>query len=174
MGLEPKNVEALRVRGRACFDKGEPEKALTDLDQAISPIRTTLRRWRPAARSTTSRKNGTRRSPTSRRRSRCDPKNVEALRGRGRAYLEKEKLGEALTDLGKAIAIDKDDTEALLSRAMVYHERKELDKAIDDYTVVLRHEPQNVDALRGRGRAYFEKNKPERGPGRPGQGHRHR
>jgi Tfp pilus assembly protein PilF len=79
---------------------------------------------------------------------RRSPKLASAYLKRGAAYLMKDDLDRALTDLDQAISLDPKTAFVYLSRAEIFSAKGEVDRAITDYTEVINLDPKFA-------RAYF-------------------
>ncbi len=75
---------------------------------------------------------------------------------RGTAYLLKNSLDSALTDLSSALSLDPNHETAYFNRGLIYGRRGESQRALDDYSRCLTLNPSNAKALNNRGAIYRE------------------
>ncbi len=84
----------------------------------------------------------------------------DAYCNRGRAYLTKGNLGNAIADCTEAIRLDPKNAVAYLFRGTAYAATRttgsDYDKAIADFTEAIRLDPKNAYAYRCRGEVYAE------------------
>lgn len=88
---------------------------------------------------------------------RLEPKRVEALNGRARAYDRSGQGDQAVQDWYDAIKINPDNAEAFAGIGDAFRLKGQLDRAIKDLDEAIRLRPDDVAALESRGRAYYAK-----------------
>ena len=76
---------------------------------------------------------------------------------RGTRFYEKSDYKAALSDLDRALALDKSHANALYNRAMTYKQLGEPDRALADMAAYLSTRPDDPDAFLQRGNLYLEK-----------------
>lgn len=86
-----------------------------------------------------------------------DPKNVNALIGRGDAYDDKGDHDRAIADYNQVLAIDPKNPYAFYNRGLAYRRMNDYDRAIADYTKAIAYKADYADAYYGRGIAYRNK-----------------
>ena len=89
---------------------------------------------------------------------RVDPKNVRALISRGITFNNKRALDRALTDFNEAIRLDPKFALAYVNRGTSHRSKGDVDRAIADFNEAIRLEPRYASAFRLRGSAYIAKN----------------
>lgn len=72
----------------------------------------------------------------------ADPRNAEALKGRGNCRLQLKMLDEAVADLTAALETHPDDPATLRYRGLAYAELRDFPKAIADFSAVVRLMPE--------------------------------
>jgi tetratricopeptide (TPR) repeat protein len=99
---------------------------------------------------------------------RLDQSYKPAYLGRGRVYLERKQLDEALADFDAAIKLYENDTnshavpnttyaKAYVGRGDVYWQKRDFDKALDAYDRAILFDPNLPDAHVNRGKVLAEK-----------------
>ncbi len=85
-----------------------------------------------------------------------DPKSVDALGGRGLAYVKKLSYDLAIADYDKAIEIKPKNAAAYANRAAAYERKGNAEKAVADYDKALELEPTNEFVKAGATRLHAE------------------
>ncbi len=80
-----------------------------------------------------------------------DPENAVPHTVRAQINILREKLDDAVEDLGRAIKINGDNIGALLLRASIYSDQQNFDNALEDINRVLELEPLLVQGIQMRG-----------------------
>ena len=103
---------------------------------------------------------------------RLDPKDAEAHKDRGIAYMRKGRyvrqrdylgqgvLDKAIADFTRAIWLRPGDANAYFLRGTAHRANGNLDKAIADFTAAIRIDPRDAKSYNGRSVAYREKGEP--------------
>jgi len=91
-----------------------------------------------------------------------DAHDEESFSQRAIAYLQLERLAEALTDCNAALAIDTADVDALCVRGEILLEQGQVQDALADLNLAVATSPGDVDARVSRGRAWLALGKPRK------------
>jgi tetratricopeptide (TPR) repeat protein len=86
-----------------------------------------------------------------------DPKNVEAYRGRGLAYLGKRDFDRAIRDFDQMIQLDPGSARGYGNRGLSYGQKGDYDRAIRDLDQAIRLDPKIARAHLFRGKVYVIK-----------------
>jgi tetratricopeptide (TPR) repeat protein len=86
-----------------------------------------------------------------------DPKNVDAYRGRGLAYLAASDFDGAMRDFDQMIQLDPGSIRGYGNRGLTYLNKGDYDRAIRDLDQVIRLDPKNARGYINRGRSYAGK-----------------
>jgi tetratricopeptide (TPR) repeat protein len=84
------------------------------------------------------------------------PSDTRAMNNRAKAYIDDNRIDDALEELNKALSLDPNYSDAYTNRGICFHRRREMDRAIEDATSALRCNPKNPSAWNNRGNAYIE------------------
>ena len=91
-----------------------------------------------------------------------DSGNVEAHYNRGKAYLNINKIPEAMQDFSETITLDPGNAKAYYSRGSTCLNIKEPSRAMQDFSETITLDPGNAKAYYSRGRAYLAMEKWEK------------
>jgi tetratricopeptide (TPR) repeat protein len=144
-------------RSTAYLDKGDPDRAMADLNQALKfdP------RYAPAylnrGNAYAQKKDYDRAIPEYNQALDLDPKYVLAYNGRGNAYTNKKDYDRALADFNRAVEIDPKYAVAVNGRGVVYANRNDFDRAIAEYTQSIQLDPKYALAYNNRAIAHKAK-----------------
>jgi tetratricopeptide (TPR) repeat protein len=86
-----------------------------------------------------------------------DPKNVEAYRGRGKAYGARNKHDKGIEDLNQVIALEPEKSWAYEERGVIYFGNQDYDRAILDFNEAIKRNPKEAVYYIQRGLAYENK-----------------
>jgi tetratricopeptide (TPR) repeat protein len=145
---------ALAHRGRAWKERGENEKALADLSEAIrlDPDRSAYfsnrgivyDRLEEYDRAISDYNEGLRR----------DPMDAQTYSYRGRAYRAEKDYDQAIKDFNQALRLDPQLADAYFHRGNTYKAKKEYSQAARDYSEAIRLDPNWPDPYFNRANAY--------------------
>lgn len=147
--IDPKSP-ALRARAQFYLSRGQPARALSDLDQVIA---------NDASDSTAYVDRGVAKATLGRLESAIDDytrsidlaPTAAAYVDRGAAYRRLKQPGRAIANFTAALEIDPKSAPALLGRAAARHDAGWLTQSLDDYTRVIEADPTNATAFLERG-----------------------
>ena len=86
-----------------------------------------------------------------------DPKDVDALRMRGRLWSARKEYDRALADFDRAIQLAPDRAPAYVDRGRLRGLRSDLDQAVVDFSEAIRLDPKNASAYGQRAYTWVEK-----------------
>jgi tetratricopeptide (TPR) repeat protein len=145
---------AYRDRGVAYSNKGLPELAIADFDEALKIDANDGAALAARGRANLARGQYDRAIADFTDELRSAPVNDRAHNQRGLAYLNKGELELALADFDRAIAINAGNAAARNNRGVVLAKQGNTDRAITEYTEALRISPDYLLLYTNRGRAY--------------------
>lgn len=85
----------------------------------------------------------------------AEKKESDLALDRGRAWLAKNNVDNAITDLDEAIRLNPNNSAAFSSRGFAWLEKKDFDKALNDFDEAIRLDPTNELAFLHRGRRWL-------------------
>ena len=146
--LNPMYSDAYLNRGRAYSEKGMPEEAMNDFNQAIKadsdhvdmPF---LDRAAPAIQEDEA--------------SLADKDKADSLYQQGVANMEKELHDEAIKNFTQAIDLQTTFADAYINRGRIYTLQKDLKKALADFNQAVMFDPLNGELYYWRAQAWKEK-----------------
>jgi lipoprotein NlpI len=153
-------------RGAAYLDKGQPDRAIQDYDQAIRLNPNYAAAFRNRGRAYSAKGDNDRAIADFNEAIRLDPKravaynnrrNNHAVRyyNRGNAYSAKGDNDRAIADYNEAIPLDPKPAVAYKNRGNAYRAKGDNDRAIADYNEAIRLNPNFAHAYISRGLAYL-------------------
>ena len=86
-----------------------------------------------------------------------DERNPDAWSGRSTANLRLSRMGDALSDAERALALSPTDAGAHMTKAEVAFSRDQLDSALDSYRKVVQYDPENMMAWYRLGYIYYRR-----------------
>jgi tetratricopeptide (TPR) repeat protein len=128
--------------GRACFDKGEIDRAIADYDKAIALNPNIATAY--ANRGLAYRKKG-----EVDRAIALDPEDAAAYFNRGLAHESKGEVDRAIADYSKAIEVNPKYAKAYSNRGIAYEKKGDKEQAIADYREALEFANTNQFAKQG-------------------------
>lgn len=139
--IDPRHVEALRVRGACLAKLGRPDEALVDLDKAISvapqdvkahlergQVRYALGRYAEAARDFD-------------QVLKVKPRNATAVAGRGHARFRLRQFAGAAQDYSQALKAHPQDVSLFTQRGQAYAQLGRYTEAANDFRRAMRIDP---------------------------------
>lgn len=156
---QPKDDHAWGCRGSKWRTKGEWDKAINDLNEAIRINPTKVAWYTSRAMAYHKKKDFDRAIADCAEAIRLDPKLGLVFKMRGIVYADKKDFGLAIIDITKAIQLDPNDDLALKYqiRGLLFIKMHDYVRAIADLTEAIRLDPNNLQAYYGRGIAYVMK-----------------
>lgn len=155
--INPKNIEAVRVRASYYLRKGEPKTALTDLrtwldsdNENIEIKISVVRRLMETGEKFDAEIQKAALSILD-EAIEVDPDSSLAFTVRAQVNVIAENLDEAINDASRAIKLDQKNTRALMVRAAIFSDQQKLDKALEDVNEVLEIQPLQTEGLWMRG-----------------------
>ncbi len=151
--IDGEQGEAQYLAGRLYAHLGQPEKALTALDNAVR-----LSEDDPAAKARALIIRANLQQDAGRRQADFDaavaltPKDPNALRFRGMHYLSQNKLEAAIADFDAAIEIDPKDADTHEARGVAMSLAKNYDEALASFSKAIELEPNSPASLTHRAR----------------------
>ena len=145
--INPKNMDAIRVRAAYYFRQQEPEKAMQDLNKWLESDEPNADNYIQVAQQlmmTGDKFDDAMQKEAIRildKAIEIAPKNPAALTMRARVNMISENLEEAVKDTGRAIELDKKNLEALLLRGSILSELERYDEALADINKAIRLQP---------------------------------
>jgi tetratricopeptide (TPR) repeat protein len=148
-------------RGAAYSQKGDDERAISDLDQAIRLDPKSAKAYIDRAYSYNLKRDYDRAIADFDQGIRLDPNVAVAYNNRGNSYAGKGDYERAISDYDEAIRLDPKYTQAYNNRGNTYSEKRDYDRAIADYSEAIRLDPNFAVAYNNRGETYRRKNETE-------------
>jgi len=160
------DAKALALRGHSWLVKGEYDRALEALDEAlrIDPKMVAIYGWRAVVyreqgqfdKALAEVNAGLRQANSQ------DPPRTSFLYNvRGTIWLDKHEPGKAVDDYSEAIRLDPKNAVALTNRGLERLRQDQFDAALADLNEALRRDPKHHPAWVGRGRVWLAKKQPE-------------
>jgi lipoprotein NlpI len=146
---------AFSDRGIAYARKGQYDRAIEDLDQAIRLNPNYAAAFNNRGSAYSAKGDLDRAIADYREAIRLDPKIAAAFNNRGFAYSWKGDLDRAIADHSEAIRLNPKYALAFLNRGNEYRAQGDFDRAIADYSEGIRLNPQFTFVLLNRGVAYY-------------------
>jgi tetratricopeptide (TPR) repeat protein len=143
----PRNEKEAVRRGAQCLQNDDVDDAIRACTEVLDYESRSSSWWKPAEVTVTSL------VPESR---------AQAYRARGKWYLGKDRVDDALSDFEAALRIERDDTEAINLRGFALSKKGEFDDAIRDHDRAIQLEPGLALAFLGRGFAHAGKGRFDR------------
>ena len=144
----PKDVDALRMRGRLCNDRKEYDRALADLDQAIRLCADRAPAYADRGRVLLYGKDQADRALADCDKAiQLDPKLAPGYGQRGACWAQKGDHDKAIADFDEAIRLDPNWAWFYGQRGRSWSNKGHPDKAIADFTQVIRLDPRDSVAL---------------------------
>ena len=145
-------------RGWAYNDKGDYDRAIADLSEAIRLDPQLAFAYQNRGMSYIGKRDYNRAIADFSDVIRLNPKGAGGYSGRARSYVMKEDYDRALADLTEAIRLDPKNAAGLLSyRGWVFHEKRDYDRAIEDLDQAVRLNPKDPTPIHNRGKSFLEK-----------------
>lgn len=88
---------------------------------------------------------------------RLDPQYTSSFLSRGNAYFAKGDLSDAIRDYNEVIRLDPNDESAFHNRGLAYLNKGDVNAAIRDFTEAIRLDPKMTFAFVNRGLVYYDK-----------------
>jgi tetratricopeptide (TPR) repeat protein len=145
--INPKNMDAIRVRAAYYFRQQEPEKAMQDLNKWLESDEPNADNYIQVAQQlmmTGDKFDDAMQKEAIRildKAIEIAPKNPATLTMRARVNMISENLEEAVKDTSRAIELDKNNLEALLLRGSILSELERYDEALADINKAIRLQP---------------------------------
>jgi tetratricopeptide (TPR) repeat protein len=154
-------AEAYRLRARAYLGRGNPEKALADLDQVIrlEPRVGTNLAERGHAHATLG--NHDRAINDFTQAVQLSDRSAGTYLARGRSYAAKGWLDQAFADFDTALRVEPGSAEAYFERGEARLRQGAIDQALADFGEAVRLRPDDARFLNARGRVYLRQGKVE-------------
>jgi Tol biopolymer transport system component/Flp pilus assembly protein TadD len=153
----PISAESYVDRAQGYFDRGEYDRAVAELDEAIDlqPDHGKAYQLRGSAYAEMGELD--RAIADYDEAIRLMPDSAELHKLRGNAYLKKDDLEQARADYGEAIRIDPDYADAYYNRGLMLFEQGDLDGALPDFDVAIQLRPDDATAYSVRGMIHSER-----------------
>ena len=149
-------------RGMARNNKGDFDRALADLDEAIRLAPTSAAPYTNRGNAWSGKKDYDRAIADFTEAIRLDPKVAMIYNNRGIAWKDKGEPDRAIADLGEALRLNPRFSWAYNNRGTAWGEKGDYDRAIADYTEAVRLDPKYGDAYSNRGNAWRKKGEYDR------------
>jgi tetratricopeptide (TPR) repeat protein len=160
---EGKNLaNAFNNRGLAYNKKGQYDRAIQDLDQAIQLNPQHALAFINRGLAYNNKGQYDRAIQDYDQAIRLNPQFAEAFGTRGNAYKDKGQYDRAIQDYDQAIRLNPQDAGAFNNRGLAYKDKGQYDRAIQDFDQVIRLNPQDAGAFNNRGVAYKDKGQYDR------------
>jgi tetratricopeptide (TPR) repeat protein len=147
----------LYQRGTAYYAKGDHDRAIADLNEAIRLEPNFVAALTARGTAYYAKRDYDRAIDEYSEAIRLYPKNAAAFYNRGSAYAAKGHQDDAIADYNEAIRLEPKFVAALISRGSAYYAKGDYDRAIAEYNEAIRLEPKFVVALTARGTANYAK-----------------
>ena len=163
--INPKNIDAVRVRAAYHLQKDDVESALEDLNSWLESDEKNAKNYLIVAQqlmATGSKFDENLQIEAIKildKAIEIDPKDPTSHTMRASIYLIGEKFDEATEDATKAVELDKKNYGALFLRANIYLEQQKLDEALTDISAALEIQPNRIDGLQMRGIIFMQQQK---------------
>jgi lipoprotein NlpI len=144
-------------RGRAYGSKGDYDRAIKDLDQALTLDPKIRGVYVNRGLAYEGRGDHDRAIKDYDQAIKLDPNDVTAFNNRGIAYGNKGDYDRAIADFDEATALDPKYVNAFNNRGVAYKAKDDLDHAIADYSEAIKLDPKYPKAFNNRGVAYKAK-----------------
>jgi tetratricopeptide (TPR) repeat protein len=155
--INPKNIDAVRVRAAYHLQKDDVDSALEDLNSWLESDEKNSKNYLIVAQqlmATGPKFDENLQSEAIRiidKAIEIDPKDPVPHTMRARINLFGEKIEEAAADANAAVELDDKNYAALILRATIYSEQEDLDNALADVNAALKVQPNRIDGLQMRG-----------------------
>jgi tetratricopeptide (TPR) repeat protein len=153
----PKRAVALSNRGFAYRRKGDLDRAIADLNEAIRLDPRLANAFSNRGYAYNGKKEYERAISDLNEAIRLDPKHSYAFTNRAWAYRQKGDLDRAVTDADEAVRLDPKNFDAYNVRGLVHERKRDYDRAIADFSEAIQLAPKFVLAFVNRGLAYRRK-----------------
>ena len=144
-------------RGTAYYYKGEYDRAIADLDQAIALHPDLAMAYSNRGIAYAHKGEYDQAIEDFDQAIELQPDYAQAYNNRGNAYAHKGEYDRAIEDYDQAIALQPDYAEAYNNRGNAYAHKGEYDRAIEDYDQAIELQPDYAKAYNNRGIAYAHK-----------------
>jgi len=144
-------------RGMAWLEKGEPDKAIADFNEAIRLDPKYALAYYNRGSAWDDKGESDKEIADYNEAIRLDPKNVYFYYDRGLAWDDKGEYDKAISDFTEVIRLDPKNPSAYSVRGSAWEKKDEFDQAISDFTEVIRLDPKNPSTYGVRGNAWVIK-----------------
>lgn len=144
---------AYNNRGNAYRDKGAPDRAIADYNEAIRLDPRDALAYNNRGNAYGDKGDRDRALEDYNEAIRLDPKYAFAYRNRGDIYSDKGDRDRAIADYNEAIRLNPKYPSAYNGRGNAYLAKRDFDRAIADYSEAIRLDPKDAIFYRNRGRA---------------------
>ncbi len=152
--LDAGRAEAYVIRGTLYGNKGEYDKEIADLSEAIRLDPKFVTAYNNRGFAYLAKREFDKAIADLSEAIRLDPKGAMAYENRGSSYNGKGEHDKAIADLSEAIRLDPELAMAYNCRSVAYGNKGEHDRAIADLSEAIRLDPKYVTAYSNRGAAY--------------------
>jgi len=153
---------AFHYRGNAYLERGDYDRAIADLAQAIRLNAGLPQSFYDRGRAYLAKNDDRRAIQDFDQTIRLNPDIPEVYDSRGVAYRDEGDLDRAGQDYDQAIMLDSNYAPAFVHRGNLYSDKGDYDRGIRDYDEAIRLERQDAEAWYRRGEAYFRKQEYDR------------
>ncbi len=155
-------AHALNERACAEIRKGEFERAMTDLDQAIAAAPDFADAYNNRGAIWTYRGQEMRAIEEYNLAIKVDPAHAKALSNRSLSFLHEKQLDRAFDDINRAIAFDPHNPIPYVNRANIWLAMDQPDRAMQDFDAAIAASPNDPYGYFARGIEWLHRNEPDK------------
>jgi tetratricopeptide (TPR) repeat protein len=152
----PRKARAYSSRGYIYITRGDLQKALRDLDQAVALDSSFLDAYLNRGIAYGMQRNLEKALSDFNAALRIDSTDLRVLANRANVYMEMGDFVRAVQDLNRSIALDSENPLALVNRGLLYYRLGQYTRAITDLNEALRLNPGLIEAYYNRSLAYYK------------------